>query len=145
MENYRYLLVDETVLPPVFSGVIQAKMLLASGKAKNATEATRMAGISRSAFYKYADRVFQYNGYDRGKTVTINASLADRVGVLSALIGALSQLGANILTMNQDLPADGSATVAISVRCDRMELSPEEMIERVRQVDGVLSAKFYTI
>ncbi len=145
MENYPFLLVNASVLPPVFSSVIEAKALLASGRAKNASEAARLAGISRSAFYKYADKVFQYNGYNQGKTITVSALLSDRVGVLSALVSELSKIGANILTMNQDIPADGSATVSISIRCDHMEISLNEMLDQLKQIDGVLSVKYSTI
>lgn len=54
----RFLLVDVNVLPEVFLHVLKAKELLASGKAKNISVATKMAGLSRSAFYKYKDCIF---------------------------------------------------------------------------------------
>ena len=55
MEKDRYLLISPKVLPPVFENVILAKELLASGKAASAAQAAKLAGISRSAFYKYKD------------------------------------------------------------------------------------------
>ena len=51
----RFLLVDVSVLPEVFLKVLKAKELLAAGSAKNVSAATKMAGLSRSAFYKYKD------------------------------------------------------------------------------------------
>ena len=48
----RFLLVDVSVLPEVFLKVLKAKELLAAGNAKNVSAATKMAGLSRSAFYK---------------------------------------------------------------------------------------------
>ena len=48
----RFLLVDVNVLPEVFLRVLRAKELLASGAAKNISVASRMVGVSRSAFYK---------------------------------------------------------------------------------------------
>lgn len=56
----QYLLVDRKVLPDAFTKVVLAKQLLAQGKARNLSEATRLADISRSAFYKYKDCVFAY-------------------------------------------------------------------------------------
>ena len=47
----RFLLVDVSVLPEVFLKVLKAKELLAAGSAKNVSAATKMAGLSRSAFY----------------------------------------------------------------------------------------------
>ncbi|MFQ7004495.1 MAG: hypothetical protein ACLRRT_13015 [Ruthenibacterium lactatiformans] len=46
----RFLLVDVSVLPEVFLKVLKAKELLAAGSAKNVSAATKMAGLSRSAF-----------------------------------------------------------------------------------------------
>ena len=54
----RFLLVDAEVLPEVFLSVLKAKELLASGAAKNISAAVKQAGISRSAFYKYKDSIF---------------------------------------------------------------------------------------
>ena len=49
----KLLLVDASALPDVFEKVLAAKALLASGEVDSASEAARMAGLSRSAFYKY--------------------------------------------------------------------------------------------
>ena len=54
----RFLMVDAAVLPEVFLKVLKAKELLANGAARNISAATRQAGISRSAFYKYKDCIF---------------------------------------------------------------------------------------
>lgn len=58
LPKLKYLLVNESLLPEVYSKVIAAKAYLASGEAPNATQAAKMAGISRSAYYKYKDGVF---------------------------------------------------------------------------------------
>lgn len=57
MAKFKYLLVNQDILPQVYSKVIYAKSLLASGEAANATQAAKMAGISRSAYYKYKDGI----------------------------------------------------------------------------------------
>ena len=69
MPDRRFLLVDADVLPDVFVKVLQAKELLASGAVSNISTAARQAGISRSAFYKYKDTVFNA---DAGReTITV--------------------------------------------------------------------------
>ena len=45
--------------------------------AKNSSEAARMAGISRSAFYKYKDGVSVYGDDRRNKIVTYYLTLMD--------------------------------------------------------------------
>jgi len=134
----RYLLVDTKVLPEAFTKVVYAKQLLAQGKAKNLSEATRLADISRSAFYKYKDCVFAYRNQSTRQIATISAELVDEAGVLSSLLAGLSQSGANILTINQNIPVDGVAPVSISMRCEHMQRDMEEVLEDLSRIDGVV-------
>ena len=136
MEN-RYLLVDEAVLPEVFGKVVRAKQLLARSEAGSATQAARMAGISRSAFYKYKDHVFQSDGNPAGDIMTLYATLADEPGVLSSLIQLLYQSGVNILTVNQNIPVESVAHVSVSGRTASMDCSEEELVQRVKALEGV--------
>ena len=138
MSENRYLLVNSAVLPPVFEGVILAKELLAAGKATSAAAAAKAAGISRSAFYKYKDFVFKYSAV-RGNTLSINALLSDRAGVFSALTAALYDSGANIITVTQGLPENGTANVSLTLSIG--DISPEELNKRLLTVDGVISIK----
>ena len=60
MENTSFLLIDESVLPEVYQKVIRVNQLLETGEASNTSEAVKMAGISRSVYYKYKNAVFPY-------------------------------------------------------------------------------------
>lgn len=139
MEENRYLLVNPKVLPPVFENVILAKELLASGKASSAAQAAKLAGISRSAFYKYKDFVFKYSG-SGVNTLSLNALLSDRAGVFSALTAALYDSGANIVTVTQGLPENGTANVSLTVSIGE-NISSDELTERLTDIDGVISIK----
>lgn len=110
------LLVDSSVLPDVFLKVVRAKRLLATGEVRSFSEAARLAGISRSALYKYKDRVFLHTEDPQNRVITISANLEDRPGVLSSFLNLLSENNANILTVNQNIPVDGVAPVSVSVR-----------------------------
>ena len=48
-----YLVIDKRVLPDVYEKVLFAKKLLKDGRVKEITEAVKIAGISRSVYYKY--------------------------------------------------------------------------------------------
>lgn len=140
MKNNHYFLVSSEVLPPVFEGVVTAKELLANGKAANTSAAIKLAGISRSAFYKYKDFVFKYTENNEN-TVNLSALLSDKAGVFSALTTALYQNGANIITVNQSLPVDGTAAVAMTIRTDTMTQPVEQLIILLSEVDGVILIK----
>ena len=133
----RLLLVDAGAVPEVFVRVVEAKRYLQSGEAETAAEAARMAGISRSAFYKYKEAVFPYDEERAGHILTVHLLLRDRPGILSAVLTAFAEAGANILTVNQNIPAGGTAPVSVSARTDRMSLPVEAFIKQLRTVDGV--------
>ena len=134
----RFLLVNAEVLPEVFLKVLRAKEMLASGEARNISEATRRVELSRSAFYKYKDSVF--DAESRREVVTIQATLLDETGALQSLLAAISAAGAGIVTINQSTPENGAALVAVTIRTDTMQMSPEELTEKLsrqRMVVGV--------
>ena len=49
----KYYVVSGDILPDVLEQVMQARILLQSGKAKRISEAVKMVGISRGTYYKY--------------------------------------------------------------------------------------------
>ena len=132
----RFYLVDAEVLPEVFLKVVKAKELLASGEVRSISAATRSVDLSRSAFYK--DCIFDSeNGRE---VVTVMATLRDETGALQSLLAGISAAGASIVTINQSTPENGAALVAVTIRTDTMQMSPEELTERLsrqRMVVGV--------
>lgn len=139
MSKITYYLVNSNILPPVFSKVIEAKNYIASGEAKSASQAAKMAGISRSAYYKYKDAIFEYNTENGEETVTISAKLMDNAGVLSALMNELYVAGANVLSVSQSVPFNSVADVSVTVRITEMEISTGELLDNIRKLKGVNS------
>ena len=140
MEGFKLLLVDSRVLPNVFGRVVVAKSLLAAGKARNLSEAAKMAGISRSALYKYKDYVFLHSSTVDRNVITLSVSLEDRPGALSMVVNQLSSYGANILTVNQNIPIDGVAQVSVAARLNSTTL-PQELVTKLRELNGVIEAR----
>ncbi len=144
MKETTYFLVDSRVLPPVFQKVCEAKMLLAKHEAKNASDAARLVNISRSAFYKYKDFVQVYDDVISDSITTISLNLLDKVGVLSSVIAKLYEIGANILTINQNIPIDMVAPVTITVKTANVTYDVEAISDLLRDIDGVVSVKTYS-
>lgn len=141
MDSKTYLLVNSKILPPVFESVVLAKELLANGKAQNTSSAIKMAGISRSAFYKYKDYVFKYSD-NSDKTVTLVAKLSDKAGVFSALTTALYEYGFNIITINQDTPKNNVADVTLTVDSQNAKISNKELVNILSNVKGIVTIKY---
>ena len=114
LENY--LIVHKSILPDYFESVLQAKHLLEEGKAKNVMQATRMAGISRSTFYKYKDYILEPVHISDGRKAVISMLLSHETGILSHVLTVISGAGASILTITQSLPVHGKASVTICAR-----------------------------
>ena len=134
----KYYLVETSVLPEVFIKVTEVKELLETGEARTVAEAAERVGLSRSAFYKYKDAVMPFREMKRGSIVTFQALLRDKKGVLSSLLAIFADTGANILTINQSIPTNGTAPVTISATTDNMPLGTDELITRARGLEGVL-------
>ena len=145
MENEKdFLLIKTDVLPNIFLNVIKAKKLIAQGKVKSASQPARMAGISRSAFYKYKDSVFEYDSMVSDNIITLSVILYDEHGILSSVLSEMSSQGANILTINQNIPVHGVAHVSISARVDSMTGSTKALVERLGGLYGVVEVKNIT-
>ena len=130
MHKNEYYIVDREALPEVYSQVVEAKRLLASGKADTVQEAVDMVGISRSSFYKYKDMIEPFTDMVRRKTVTIAAKLEDMPGVLPKLLLVLEEAGVNILTIHQAIPINGLADVSLSM----------EVLEEAWRIDEIMAA-----
>ncbi len=140
-ENNDKMIVDADLLPEVLIKVMDAKKLLSQGKAKNASEAARMAGISRSAFYKYKDGVSVYADESRDKIVSYSMTLIDEPGILSNVLAVLSENGANVLTLNLNLPIDGAAPCTISFTTGNLKCDGHTLREAIRAIEGVITCR----
>lgn len=140
-EDKNFYIIDKNVLPEIFLKVMDVKNLLESGREKTVQEAVSKVGISRSAFYKYRDAVFPLYENTRGKTVTFATNLDDTKGVLSCVLNGIASAGANILTINQNIPINGIAMVTISIETDAMDRDLGCLVEELQQINGVQTFK----
>ena len=137
----KYYIVEAAALPEVFLKVAEAKRMLESGEATTVGEATKATGISRSAFYKYRDAMMPFQNLMAGHIITFQMMLKDRTGVLSGILSILAYNGANILTINQNIPTNGCAIVTIGAETSELHCSVEDLLKRINNMDGVLKAE----
>ena len=134
----KYYIVAADALPEIFVKVAEAKRMMQTGEAETVGAATRLAGISRSAFYKYKDSVQPFNDMKAEHIITFYAMMKDMAGILSGVLTVFAASGANILTINQSIPTNGCAAVTISAETSRMEESLEQLISDVAALNGVV-------
>lgn len=143
LENY--LIVHKSILPDYFESVLQAKHLLEEGKAKNVMQATRMAGISRSTFYKYKDYILEPVHISDGRKAVISMLLSHETGILSHVLTIISGAGASILTITQSLPVHGKASVTITLDISGMPGPISGLLKDIDECTGVENTKLTAI
>jgi chorismate mutase len=137
----RYFIVEAEAMPEIIRKVAQAKQMLEMGEADTVNSAAQAVGISRSAFYKYKDAVRPFNDMLHGRIVTIQGMLRDEPGVLSSLLNVFAGTGANILTINQNIPVNGRAAVTITAETSGLQRPLEQLLADAAQVSGVLKCE----
>ena len=137
-KSIKYYLVAADALPEIFIKVAEAKRMMQTGEADTVGAATKKAGISRSAFYKYKDSVQPFNDMKSEHIITFYAMLKDTSGVLSRMLSVFASSGANILTINQSIPTNGCAALTISAETSDMEESLEQLLTQVANLEGVV-------
>ena len=133
-----YYIVDAEALPEIFRKVVDARRMLDTGEAETVNQAVQLAGISRSAFYKYKDAVRPFQDMLHGRIVTFQIMLKDEPGILSHVLNLFAGSGANILTINQGIPINGCAVVTVNAETSGLEGGLQELLARLNGAEGVL-------
>lgn len=137
MKNNDYLVVHKSILPEYLDQVIEARELI-NDKGYSITEACKLQNISRSTFYKYKDFVYKFTKNSSNK-VLFNIKTIDEKGILSSILKVVTESNGNIITINQDLPVDGSAYISIAIDVTDLSVLVDELKENIKTITGVKS------
>ena len=137
-----YLVIDKRVLPDVYEKVLYTKKLLKDGKVKEITEAVKIAGISRSVYYKYKDFVFDFSETSEGRKVTYNIILKNEKGVLSNISNYIAEQGGDILTIDQGIPLNGYANLSITIDLSTVDGDIKTLTDGLSNIKNVEKVEF---
>ena len=140
-----YLIVEKSALPDYFLKVVEARRLLESGKYTQVIDAVHAAGISRSTYYKYKDKVLEPSQLTVGRKASLMLQLNHRAGMLSRVLSAVSASNANILTITQSLPIHGKASIMLSIDLGQLKGSVDGMTEELSAIDGVENVRLLAL
>jgi chorismate mutase len=136
MQLQKMYIVDSKILPEVYEKVVKTKELLQGGETLTILDACSRVGLSRSAFYKYKDSVYDFMSSEKGKMLIIFMILRHAPGVLSDIINTIASVKGNILTINQTMPIRDSATLTVTIDMKVMEISPDELLQLLLSCKG---------
>ena len=87
------------------------------------------------SYYKYKDDIFPFREHTRGRTVTFVMQMDDVPGLLSEVLKKVADFKANILTIQQAVPADRIALVTLSIEVREGEVT--ELFRQIQELEGV--------
>lgn len=140
-EDKKFYLVREDILPESILKTALAKEMLTRGEADSILDAVDHLGMARSTYYKYKDGVFSFFNAENMSILNISLLLQHISGILSGVLNCIASLGANVLTINQNLPLQGVAYVTLSLNIDEMSVPVEALLKRLQELDGVLNVE----
>lgn len=141
----KYYVVSGDILPDVLEQVMQARILLQSGKAKRISEAVKMVGISRGTYYKYKDAVFSFNAEQSNRKAIISMILRNEKGTLSKVLSLVSIKQVNVLAINQTIPINGIANVALTLDISDLEISIQSLVSLIEAMPMVEKADLVAV
>lgn len=134
----KYYIVEGTALPEIFLKVVETKRLIEHASGLTVNDAVIKTGISRSAYYKYKDAIHPFYEVSKDKIITLYLILKDEPGVLSNVLNIIARAGANILTLNQNIPINGLANITASIQTGSMKGKLDAFLARLRSANGVV-------
>lgn len=141
----KYYVVSGDILPDVLEQVMQARILLQSGKAKRISEAVKMVGISRGTYYKYKDAVFLFNAEQSNRKAIISMILRNEKGTLSKVLSLVSVKQVNVLAINQTIPINGIANVTLTLDISDLEISIQSLVSLIEAMPMVEKADLVAV
>lgn len=141
----KFYIVDAVIMPDVLDKVIEARGMLESGMVRQVSEAVKRVGISRGTYYKYKDYVFPATQGREERKAVISLMLHHKKGILSETLNCLSEVNANILTINQNIPIHDWASVVISFDFSEMQISLDELMGTLRTIKGLTNVQLIAV
>lgn len=135
--RHQFVLVRDDILPDAMKKTLKVKELLERGKMTSISEAVESVDLSRSAFYKYRDRIFPFHHIVKEQLITLFFHLEDRAGALSKLLSVVAESGCNVLTIHQTIPLLGKANVTLSLDIQHMQDSVNDLLGNLSRLDFV--------
>ena len=136
-ENREYYLVSKEAVPTTLLKAYEVKRILEKDKSINVKDAANKVGISRSAFYKYKDMINKYTPLKMNKIITLVMELEDVKGNLSSVLNIIAKYDANVLTINQNIPINGKASISISIDTQNMKKDFNSLENKLKKIPDV--------
>ncbi|TDM04443.1 ACT domain-containing protein [Macrococcus carouselicus] len=136
-DGQKYYLIREDVLPESVKKTLKVKKLLEREPQISIFEAVKQYDLSRSAYYKFKDTIFPVEDQTRERNISLLLHVDDNVGLLYRVLEEIAAENGSVLTIHQSLPIMEKATVTVSLNATHMVLTINELLDKLKEIDGV--------
>lgn len=133
----KFLLIEKSSLPEVFLKVMQVKEGIRDKIYPSINQAVKEVGISRSAYYKYHNSVYNYQDIDHNSLEIFTLFIElDLISVVQ-IIKQFDQKTIQVLSIQQSLVIKGISSVQIV--CNQMGKDViDSIIKKLQRKNGVI-------
>ncbi len=135
MKQSDFLIVKKDVLPDFYLKVIKAVEMV-NDEGKSVSDVCKELDISRSTFYKYKDKVFEFRS-EKGKKAIIALKTENQKGVLSNVLNLIAFYQGNVLTITQEMPIRNIAFITITLDVIELSITVNELISNLKSIQKI--------
>jgi chorismate mutase len=135
MKQSDFLVVKKDVLPSFYVKVLRAVEMV-NDENKSVSDVCKELDISRSTFYKYKDKVFEFRS-EKGKKAIITLKTENQKGVLSNVLNLIAFYQGNILTITQEMPIRNIAFITITLDVIDLSITVHELVYNLKSIQKV--------
>ena len=135
MKQSDFLIVKKDVLPDFYLKVIKAVEMV-NDEGKSVSDVCKELDISRSTFYKYKDKVFEFRS-ENGKKAIITLKTENQKGVLSNVLNLIAFYQGNVLTITQEMPIRNIAFITITLDVVDLSITVNELVSNLKSIQKV--------
>ena len=135
MKQSDFLVVKKDVLPSFYVKVLRAVEMV-NDENKSVSDVCKELDISRSTFYKYKDKVFEFRS-EKGKKAIITLKTENQKGVLSTVLNLIAFYQGNILTITQEMPIRNIAFITITLDVIDLSITVHELVYNLKSIQKV--------
>lgn len=110
-----YYIIREDVIPESMYRTLIIKKALEENPNLSILEATKLYGLSRSAFYKYKDLIFPIDDFKKDSILSMYVNVDDVTGILGKVIQVINEEKCSVITIHQAVPVNKKATIMFSL------------------------------
>lgn len=133
----KFYLIREDVLPESVQKTLRIKEALEKNPSLSIFDAVKQFDLSRSAYYKYKDTIFPVDERNTDKNINVMIQVDDEIGLLSEILETIASVNGSVLTIHQSIPIKDKATITISLNISNVQMTINELLERIKQVEHV--------